>query len=195
MRLRSLLFIFSSILLIGCQENYTPKPHGYLRISLPENHRYTSSPENLPFTFDYSKYAQWSQLKVSQKARLNSQWFNVSYPHYNAKIHLSYIPINNNLDSLLEESHNFIFEHTIKAEAIDETSFHKEKDNVHGVLFNLKGNTASNMEFWATDSLEHFLRGALYFEVTPNVDSLAPIIDYIEADITYMINSLEWTCQ
>lgn len=180
---------------MGCRENYTPKPHGYLRISLPENHSYTPSPEGLPFTLDYSLYANWDDLKVSEKSRKQSQWFNISYPKYKAKVHLSYIPIANNLDSLLEESHKFVFEHTVRANAINESTFIKEDQKLYCTLFNLEGNSASNMEFWATDSTHHFLRGALYFEITPNVDSLSPIIDYIKTDIIYMINSLEWTCQ
>jgi gliding motility-associated lipoprotein GldD len=195
MRSLAIILIFCSALTLSCKENYTPKPHGYLKISVPADHHYLSAPEGLPFTLDYSSYASWEVLKVSQKSRKNTQWYNITYPKYNAKIHLSYIPIFNNLDSLLEESHKFVFEHTVRADAIDETSFHKPEKDMHGVLFDLQGNSASNMEFLATDSTHHFLRGALYFEITPNVDSLSPIIDYIKTDIIYMINSLEWTCQ
>lgn len=188
------IIIALSVLSCGCKENYTPKPHGYLRIALPPDHSYSSCPEGLPFQLDYSLYANWDTLKVSKQSREDSRWFNISYPRYDAKIHLSYIPIEDNLDSLLEESHKFVFEHTIRADAIDETSFDREENNIRGILFNLKGNSASNMEFWATDDSIHFLRGALYFETTPNVDSLYPIINYIKEDIIYMINSLEWTC-
>lgn len=194
MRLLSILLVCCSVLAISCKENYTPKPHGYLKIAMPSEHKYILSPEGIPFTLEYSSYAEWESLKVSEKSRANSLWYNVSYPKYKAKIHLSYIPVVNNLDSLLEESHKFVFEHSIRADAIDETSFRKPDKQLHGVLFNLQGNSASNMEFWATDSTTHFLRGALYLETTPNIDSLSPIIDYIKTDIIYMINSLEWTC-
>jgi len=187
----SLLITFST-LTIGCKESYTPKPHGFLRLTIPSEHSYTPAPEGLPFHLEYSTYAEWDSLMVSKKSRANSKWYNVNYPAYKAKIHLSYIPIHQNLDSLLEESHKFVFEHTVRADAIDETSFRKPEKDLHGVLFDLQGNSASNMEFWATDSTHHFLRGALYFETTPNVDSLAPIINYIKTDIVYMINSLEW---
>ncbi len=190
-----ILLIIGILLLFSCKENYTPKPHGYLRIDLPENHSYQSSPKALPFKLDYSVYARWDTLRTSQKSRHNSLWFNINYPDYSAKIHLSYIPVKQNLDSLLEESHQFVFEHTIRADAIDESSFEDKEKKVQGVLYDLKGNSASNMEFWATDSTSHFLRGALYFETTPNVDSLMPIINYIKTDIIYMINSLEWTWQ
>lgn len=193
--LRKTLFIaiiLSTLICFSCKENYTPKPHGYLRIELPENHSYSHTPETLPFYFEYSNYASWDQLRTNKKSRSNSLWYNVHYTKYNAKIHLSYIPLNNNLDSLLEESHQFVFEHSIRADAIDEKAFNRTQDKVYGVLFDLKGNAASNMEFWATDSVEHFLRGALYLETTPNIDSLAPVINYIKEDIIHMINTLEW---
>lgn len=193
MRKHHLLLLTTCIALFcSCKENYVPKPHGYLKIDLPNQHIFDSTPEGLPFSFEYSTYAQLDTLRASGKFRQNLSWYNVSYPKYNAKIHLSYIPINNNLDSLLEESHKFVFEHTVKADAIDETPFHNDASNVHGLLYNLKGNSASNMEFWATDSSSHFLRGALYFSTTPNVDSLSPIIDFIKEDVVHLINTIEW---
>ncbi len=188
------LLMLCSVFYTACKENNIPKPYGYLRIELPEDHRYTSLSTGLPFTLSHSAYAYWDTLKTNEKSRANSLWYNVVYPEYKAKIHLSYIPICNNLDSLLEESHKFVFEHTLRADAIDETSFYDAEKEISGILFDLKGNTASNMEFWATDSCKHFLRGALYFETSPNVDSLSPVINYIKKDLIYMINSLEWTC-
>ncbi len=190
------IFIFICLaILTGCKDHYTPKPHGYLRIDLPTDHQYCSTPEGLPFQLQYSKYAEWDTLKVSNKSRENTLWFNVYYPKYNARIHLSYIPIDHNLDSLVDESHRFVFEHTVRADGIEEAAFHYNEKNMHGIIFNLEGNTASNMEFLATDSTKHFLRGALYFMNTPNVDSLSPVINYIKEDIAYMVNNMEWTCQ
>jgi gliding motility-associated lipoprotein GldD len=54
------------------------------------------------------------------------------------------------------------------------------------------GNTASRYQFAATDSTQHFLRGALYFDVTPNVDSLKPVTDFLLKDIKHMMNTLRW---
>ena len=187
-------FLFFAFLLTnGCHEHPTPKPYGYLRTVLPPDHTYTLSPENLPFTLQLSTYATWKGLAPRINSRPDIQWFNIHYKTYDATIHLSYIPINNNLDSLIEEGHKFAYEHTIKADAIDETEFKFVTKKVYGTLFDLKGNTASNMEFWATDSTQHFLRGALYFNTTPNVDSLLPIIDYIKVDVKHIINTLDWS--
>ena len=176
----------------SCKENFTPKPYGYLRVKLPNDHSYQKSEETLPFSVDYSKYAKWEALKVAKKSRENSLWYNIHYQKYDAKIHLSYIPLQNNLDSLLEESYEFVFGHTVRADAIDERVFNRTDDNVYGVVFDLKGNTASNMEFWATDSLNHFLRGALYIESTPNIDSLSPVIEFVKKDIVHIVNTLQW---
>ncbi len=193
--MKKIIFIsilLSALFFISCKENYTPKPYGYLRVELPLKHKYQASFEELPFFIEYSTFAKFDTLRVNEKSRKKTHWYNIDYQKYNAKIHLSYIPLNNNLDSLLEESYEFVFGHTIRADAIDETAFYRKDDAVSGVLFDLKGNSASNMEFWATDSISHFLRGALYLETTPNIDSLAPVIDFVKEDIVHIINTLEW---
>ena len=67
----------------------------------------------------------------------------------------------------------------------------KEK-SVYGVLYEIKGNAASSVQFYATDSTKHFLRGALYFNTVPNKDSLAPAIQFVEEDIIHLIETLSW---
>ena len=51
---------------------------------------------------------------------------------------------------------------------------------------------ASPFQFYLTDSVDHFVRGALYFNVVPNNDSLAPVIDYLKDDMRHMIETFEW---
>jgi gliding motility-associated lipoprotein GldD len=68
-----------------------------------------------------------------------------------------------------------------------------DERRIYGVLYEIKGaEAASTLQFYVTDSLSHFLRGALYFNVSPNNDSLAPVIDFIEEDIRHMIGTLNW---
>ena len=47
-----------------------------------------------------------------------------------------------------------------------------------GILYDLKGNTASAVQFYVTDSTRHYLRGSLYFASEPDADSLEPVIDF-----------------
>lgn len=181
-----------SIVNIGCKETYTPKPHGYLRIDLPKDHKYVPTPRLNAFSSEMSYYAKWQDLENKTVKNRKNKWYDIIYAEYNAKVHLSYFRIDNNLDSLLEESYKFAYEHTVRANSIDETPYHFDDKNVHGVLYNLEGNSASNMEFWATDSTEHFLRGALYFATTPNVDSMQPLINYIKKDLTHFVEKINW---
>jgi gliding motility-associated lipoprotein GldD len=68
----------------------------------------------------------------------------------------------------------------------------KVNDNVGGILYEIGGDAASPIQFFVTDSTNHFLRGALYFNSAPNADSLAPAIKYAKEDIMKMITTLKW---
>jgi gliding motility-associated lipoprotein GldD len=59
-------------------------------------------------------------------------------------------------------------------------------------MYNLKGNTASSDTVLFTDSVKHFVRGSLYFDVAPNKDSLGPVIDYLRTDIEHLMETFRW---
>jgi len=82
--------------------------------------------------------------------------------------------------------------HINKADAINEQIFSDAENSVYGILYDLKGNTASAVQFYATDSIKHYLRGSLYFSAEPNADSLAPVIDFFREDILHLIETLRW---
>ncbi len=175
------------IWLSGCSENYVPKPRSYYRIDLPP-HQYQMLDTIFPYKFPYSKYAKCTILNK------DSDWINISYPKFKAVLHFSYKSIgkNTSLGKLIDDSQEFVYKHTIKASAIDEQLFTDSIHNVYGLLFDIKGNAASNEQFYVTDSTRHFLRASLYFDVEPNYDSLAPVIAFIRQDLTVLIDSLEW---
>lgn len=178
-----LVFIFGS-----CSENYTPKPRGYFRIDLPEK-EYQETPEKLPYKFEYPKY---SYLQKHNANSSQKYWINIVYPTMKAKVHLSYKTIENNLEKYLNDSRGFVYKHTIKADAIAETPYLNRKKDVYGILYEIKGDAASNTQFFLTDSSKNFIRGALYFHVTPNKDSLAPVLKFINKDIEHLIETFEW---
>jgi hypothetical protein len=37
------------------------------------------------------------------------------------------------------------------------------------------------------------MRGALYFDSTPNADSLRPVQDFLQKDIEHLINTFKWS--
>jgi len=172
----------------GCSENYVPKPRGYFRITMGQHYYQMLDTAVFPCRFLYSKQAVFSVVNR------DSNWINISYPAYKAVLHLSYKAINTKvtLRKLIDDSQEFIYKHTIKASAIDEQLFVDTVNNVYGLLFDIKGNAASNEQFYVTDSVRHFLRASLYFDVKPNYDSLLPVINYIRQDLVVLIDSLEW---
>ena len=189
-----ILFIFISAF-FGCREVAVPKPKGHFRIDLPKRqyilyNDQTGKKVKIPLTFEYPAYGHLTfQEDIGSKAG----WFNIEFPSYKAKIYLTYKDVNNDLDSLLEASYNLnVKSHITKADAINEQVFSNRENKVYGILYDLKGNTASAVEFYVTDSLTHYLRGSLYFVSEPNADSLAPVIDFFREDIIHLIETLKW---
>ncbi|MBI9066197.1 MAG: gliding motility lipoprotein GldD [Salinivirgaceae bacterium] len=183
-----ILLIFFSFITASCKQDYVPKPRGYFRIDLPKK-EYKNTPKDLPYSFEYPKY---SYLLANRKAETEKYWINMVFPRFNATVHLSYKDINGNLDQYLTDTRNFVYKHTIKADAIIETPYIAANKNVYGMHYEIKGDAASNVQFYLTDSTKNFVRGALYFNVTPNKDSLAPVLKFINIDIAHLMETFKW---
>jgi gliding motility-associated lipoprotein GldD len=182
------IFLIVSCLLIGCGHNYTPKPSGHFRIDFPE-HVYERFDSDCPFTFYYPSFASVTE---DPGAQAEPCWFNIILDGYKGQIHLSYKPINHNFNTLTEDARNLAYKHTIKADAIHERLFSYPERKVYGIMYDIEGNAASSVQFFLTDSTDHFLRGALYFSVLPNKDSLAPVIEHFKTDISYLMETFAW---
>lgn len=181
--------------LIGCREIYTPKPKGHFRIDLPEKkyaHVDTILAKfgEMPFKFEYPVYGK---ISFDKESTSQPGWFNLEFPEYRAKIYFTYKNINHDFESLMEQSYKMnVKNHITKADAINEHVINNQKNNVYGILYDLKGNTASAVQFYVSDTINHFLRGSLYFTSEPDADSLAPVIEFFREDIIHIIETLEW---
>ena len=129
---------------------------------------------------------------MGREAKGERFWIDINYPELNASVYCSYKPVNGNLIDLLEDTRRIVYKHSVKADGIGEKVFEKPEKNVHGILYDLKGNTASSVQFILTDSSRNFFRGALYFNNVPNKDSIAPMANYIREDIIRLMESFEW---
>jgi gliding motility-associated lipoprotein GldD len=105
---------------------------------------------------------------------------------------MTYRPVDGNLPELLREAEKLTFNHTIKADGISSRPFVSEKNKVYGSVFEVTGNAASPLQFHLTDSVNHFITGAVYFDVQPNYDSIRPAVRHIEKDIIRLIETMEW---
>lgn len=189
-RLIYIISIICILLFQSCEERKIsiPKQRGFFRIDLPEK-QYIKFNAQFPYSFNFPKYA-YIQIDTAKNAE--PYWLNIQYPTLKATVHISYKNVKNNLNTYIDDAHYLVSKHDIKADAIKPEEFHYNEKNVHGLLFDIKGDAASLMQFYITDSTENFVRGAVYFNVPPNKDSLAPIIKFVREDIIEFISSFEW---
>ena len=187
---RAVLLITALVIAISsCKKDHAPKPRGYYRISFPEkNYHALNGP--LPYNFSIPNYATATPdlLNPDQK-----EWVTIEIPGNHAQIHISYKRVNNNLSQLIEESRSLVYKHDKKASSIDEQVFVHPAKHTFGTVYTLKGNAASPMQFYLTDSTRNFIRGALYIKEVPNYDSLRPVIGFLSEDVLKLIETTEWT--
>jgi gliding motility-associated lipoprotein GldD len=189
-----LLLILAVFSFFSCREVSVPKPKGYFRIDLPpKKYIVFNEPgqgDNLPLKFEYPVYGNISE-KVDDKSEPG--WFNIEFPAYKARIYLTYKDVGADLEGLIEQTYTMnVKNHITKADAINEQLINDVGNRIFGILYDLKGNTASAVQFYVTDSVKHYLRGSLYFESEPNADSLAPVIDFFREDVIHLIETLKW---
>lgn len=183
--------VIAMAIFTSCEEEYTPKPRAYARIELPDHAYIFAGGEDwhCPYSFDFSKY---SAITVDPRYEKSTCWYNLYYPKFKATLHLTYTPLDGDLAQHIEDSRKLAMKHISMAAQIDETLIDFPQKKVHGIVYDFAGATASDLQFFLTDSTSHFLRGALYFRVHPNKDSLGPVIDYVKRDISHLIGSLTW---
>lgn len=188
---RLFLFLTLILALVSCtNEDYSPKPRGFHRIILPE-HSYITIGSGCPYRFEIPAY---SKLSSDYGSNTKPCWKNLDFPQFNARLHLSYFKVGpgSTLEQLTEDARTFVFKHTTMATAIDQKDIQVAAHNVYGLEYNIQGNTASNYQFFITDKSKHYLRGALYFNEKPHLDSIQPVLDFVKKDIQHLINTTQW---
>jgi gliding motility-associated lipoprotein GldD len=177
----------------ACTNNeYVPKQKGFNRIDLPK-HEFTQLNENHPYTFEYSKHAI---VLKDTNGLVEPHWIHVYYPQFKATIDITYKDLGgnskNDFKKLINDANKLTAKHQIKASSIEEVIITRKKDGRKAFMYELQGEVPSPFQFHITDSTNHFLNAALYFETATQNDSLAPVINYLKTDLLQMINTVEW---
>lgn len=215
MKNKSLVLIGCTLIFMAftaCNSEYTPKPRGYYAIEFPSHAYQLFDKPGYPYTFEYPVYANVvKDTSFFEEAPENPYWINIDIPRFNGRIYISYNEIGgrtkfkvrnakgeytdsvglNTFDRLVNGAYSLTFKHSYKATAIDDSVF-KTNNQIEGIYFKIGGNAATSNQFLLTDTVKHFLRGALYFDATPNEDSLAPVNQFLQKDLQHIINTLKW---
>ncbi len=212
--MRNLWFPILSVVITAfaaCNSNYTPKPKGYFAINFPEHAYQAFNKAGYPYSFAYPVYGNIVRdSSFFDENPDNPYWINIDFPTFDAKIYLSYKTVGgtsgykvktetgykdsfavNTFENLREEAYKITYKHTARASSIEDSVF-RTRTGIEGVFFNVGGNAATVKQFYVTYSVKHFLRGALYFNTTPNEDSLGIVYHFLEQDMLHLLNTLKW---
>ena len=207
-----LLPIAYCLLIFSCNSTYTSKKHGYYSIDFPERKYVQLEKEGFPYTFEYPAYAQiTSDSTYFESNPENPFSIDIDFPRFGARIFLSYKIVGgkatykikqpdgtykdslgiNVHDKMVNDAYKLTNKNESVATSIKDSLMHTPK-GITGIFFKVGGNTATARQFFLSDTTKNFIRGALYFDVTPNVDSLRPVQDFLQADIDHLINTFKW---
>ncbi len=208
-----LTFLLGSVIsFTACNSNYTSRKKGYFKIDFPERAYVLFDDPSFPYRFEYPAYAKIvTDSTYFDSNPENPYWRNVDFPQFNARIFLSYKNIGGNalykikqpdgsyrdslginqFDKMVNDAFNLTNKNEAVATSIKDSVF-TTSNGVTGVYFKVGGNAATAKQFFMSDTSRHFIRGALYFDTTPNADSLKPVQDFLQADIDHLINTFRW---
>ena len=201
------------LVLASCNSTYTSKKKGYFKVDFPERKYVSFQQEGFPYSFEYPAYAKI--IKDSTYFDSNPEnpyWINIDFPALGGRIFLSYKIIGgkaiykvkqrdgsykdstaiNVFDNMVNDAFNLTNKNQAITSSIKDSVMHTP-NGITGVFFKVGGNAATAKQFFLSDSTKNFIRGALYFDVTPNADSLRPVQDFLQKDIDHMINTFRWT--
>lgn len=196
----------------ACNSPYTSKKKGYFKIDLPSHQYVTYDRPEFPYSFEYPTYGRIIQDSTYfDSTPENNYWVNVDFPSMNARLFLSYKIIGgkapfkikqadggyrdsvgiNQFDLMVNDAFNLTNKNDVIASNISD-SLIKTPHGISGVYFKVGGNAATARQFFLSDTVHHFIRGALYFESTPNADSIKPVLEFLSKDMDHLINSFRW---
>ncbi len=196
----------------ACNSPYISKKRGYYIIELPQRKYQLFNQPNLPYSFEYPVYANVIQdTTYFDNNPENSYWRNIDFPNFNARIFLSYKEIGGNslykikqangqykdsfginlFDKMVADAFTLTNKNNVVSSSINDSLIHTT-NGISGVFFKVGGNAATSKQFFLSDTTKNFLRGALYFDVTPNADSLRPVQDFLQVDMDHIINTFKW---
>jgi len=211
-KIASYFLLFTFYFLLSCNSTYVSKKRGYFKIDFPARHYVKFDRPGFPYSFEYPVYAQITQDSTYfDETPENPYWININFPQFNGEIFLSYKVIGgktiykvktaaggyrdslgtNVYDKLVNDAFSLTNKNNVVSSSIKD-SLIETTNGVSGIFFKVGGNAATAKQFFLTDTTKNFIRGALYFDVTPNVDSLRIVQDFLQTDMEHLINTFQW---
>lgn len=188
---RDIMLWATLLLWLGaCSEpEQLPRRHGFHRIELPaETQQIRFESEACPFTFSYPAGGRIT------RDRSDSCWADINFPRYELKWHMTCRPVGGaklSYAEMFEEHRRLIYKHAKKATDIRTGEFDIPAGRV--IVHEVYGNVGAPAYYFVSDSnRQNVLTLTFYFQTALKNDSLAPVIDYMKAEVGRSLMSLQW---
>ena len=182
----SLLLIFFSIF-YSCVDSNLPKQGAFLRIEFPEPNYIAPNEIKLPIDFYYN-------LSAAVVNVTNSKQFSLNYPKMNLIVDMSLNKITKreDLENNFRDFSLTLETHSKKSNGIFIREYEDLNNRIYAKIFELRGDVASPIQFYLTDSTSNFINGSLNLKFKSKYDSIFPTIQYVKNDILVLVESLNW---
>ena len=180
------LFFFT-LIIFSCNESNLPKQNGFLRIEFKEPYYSIYEEIDTPFNFYYNSNS-------TDLIKIGNNQFLFDYRDLNLSLNLSFYNIKSSQD-LEKKSRDFsliLDTHTKKSNGVILREYDNDYRKIFGKLFEIKGDVASPIQFYLTDSLSNFISGSVNLKFKSNYDSIYPSIQYVKNDVLVLYESINW---
>ena len=184
-----ILYLFGVFLFhFSCDEtNYLPKEKGFLRLEFekPTYDTFSIEASKLNFIFNnaYSSFEIVSDEKIVLR-----------YKDIKIDIVLSNVELDNisSFEESIQNFYMFLEPHRKKSNQISIKEFTSANNKIFAKVFEMRGPVASPLQFYVTDSTNHFLFGSMNIMEKSDYDSIYPSIMYVKNDVFSIIESVNW---
>lgn len=178
-------FFFSDCNGFG-KQNAIPRREAYIRIE-PYDSTFTKV-DALPISFEINSSASITNMRSSAGGR--GEWFDISYPRYNANLHCTFSHINASTMSVVlnNRTERMITNSGAHSSDLIELS---NKNGIHCKMLITPSAVVTPLQILVTDSSTFVLSASLTptdHSVTP--EHLKPIIDYVKGDMLHLFETI-----
>ena len=186
--MKKVKYLILVLLILSCREQaLMPKPDGYFRIEF-------NKPNYNKFKKTDSKITFYLNKNETTEIDSTNNVLKVSYLRLNMDLILNFNSLSkaDNIKRNLDDFYNIVQTHAKKSNTLSIKDYENEQHKVYGRLYEFKGNVATPLQFFLTDSTTNFVRGHLQPKSKIVYDSIYPSIQYIKNDVLVLFESLQW---
>ena len=178
---------FFTLMIFSCSETNLPKQNGFLRIEFTEPYYSIHEEIDTPFNFYYNSNS-------TDLDQIGNNQFLFDYRDLSLSLNLSFynIKTSQDLEKKMRDFSLILDTHTKKSNGVMIREYDNNNKRVFGKLYEIKGDVASPVQFYLTDSLSNFISGSVNLKFKSNYDSIFPSIQYVKNDILVLFESINW---